>query len=71
MIETEEERYYLDMILLWGYETIYCYFNNKPPYNCLAKSITIPANADTNGVIWVCDDCKEKLRKRVKNETFN
>ena len=71
MIETEEERYCVNLIVHWGWQEIYCYFNNKPPYNCLGKYIQMPDNADFNGMIWICDDCKEKLRKRIRNETFN
>jgi len=62
MIElTKEESQVTRLILQFGWDTIYCYFNNKKPYNCLAKSISVPANADVNGIIWICDDCKQKL----------
>lgn len=62
---TKEELYVMRLATQWGWENIYCYFNNKKPYNCLAKSIRFPANADSNGMIWICDDCKHKLLNKL------
>lgn len=64
---TKEELEVMRLATQWGWENIYCYFNNKKPYNCLAKSIRFPANSDTNGMIWICDDCKQKLLNKLYN----
>lgn len=62
---TKEELEVMRLATQWGWENIYCYFNNKKPYNCLAKSIRFPANSDSNGMIWICDDCKQKLLNKL------
>ena len=70
MIETKEEKYVLQLATRCGWETIYCYFNNKQPYNCIGQSIRFPTNTDSNGMIWICDNCIDKLVKRINNETL-
>ena len=62
---TKEELYVMGLATQWGWEDIYCYFNNKEPYNCLAKKVSMPANADFNCMIWICDDCKQKLLNKL------
>jgi len=63
---SKEEKYVINTVLCHGWETIYCYFNNISPYNCLAKSIRVPANADTNGMLWICDSCTQKLMHKMR-----
>jgi hypothetical protein len=65
---TDEELFVLSSVLLAGWEKIYCYFNNKEPFNCIGKSIQLPANADFNGMIWICDDCRQSLLKKLRKK---
>ena len=64
----EEEKHVLKLITCYGWEEMYCYFNNVSPYNCLAKKIRCPANSDSNGMVWICDGCLEKMIKRIGEE---
>ncbi len=63
---TDEDIYVLTSVLMSGWERIYCYFNNKEPFHCIGKSIQLPANADFNGIVWICDGCRQKLLDKLR-----